>query len=170
MASVLFSSAETWSREIASDGRNKKTAISQTHHIEQIKNAARPCPSTAKQEKREEEVLRPISRTDTRTKACWSADARLEAARTMRWQSAGSGVSWISRAAPKQRPAEDGSTLPEGATTSPVAVRTIGALEAGWLIITGSPAVERESTLSRPACLPFKPTAQHQKMEFGSDC
>lgn len=147
-----------------------KDAISQTHHIEQIKNAAWPCLSTANRERGKRKRSDWSVAQTPRTKMCWSADGRLEAARTKRWQSAGSSVRWISRAAPKQRQAEDGSTLPEGATTSPVAVRTIGASEAGWLIITGSPAVEREWTLSRPACLPSKPTAQHQKMEFGPDC
>lgn len=129
-------------------------------------NSKWPCLSTANEKRGKRKCS---DRSDARTpitKTCLSADAELEAARIMRWQSAG----WISRAAPKQQPADDGSTLPEGETTSPVAVRTIGALEAGWLIITGSPAVERESTLSRPAPLPLqKTTAQHQKMEFGSD-
>lgn len=170
MASVLFSSAKTWSQEIASDGRNKRRQLAKHITLSKSKmqrNLARRLQNRERGKRKCSD--RSVAQTP-RTKACWSADARLEAARTMRWQSAGSGVSWISRAAPKQRPAEDGSTLPEGATTSPVAVRTIGALEAGWLIITGSPAVERESTLSRPACLPFKPAAQHQKMELGPDC
>lgn len=148
MASVLFSSAKTWSQEIASDGRNKRQQLAKHITLSKSKmqrNLARRLQNRERGKRKCSDWS--VAQTP-RTKTCWSADARLEAARTMRWQSAGSGVSWISRAAPKQRPAEDGSTLPEGATTSPVAVRTIGALEAGWLIITGSPAVERESTLS----------------------
>lgn len=76
------------------------------------------------------------------TTRCWSADGELVAARVIvvRCQSGGCSVSWVSRAAAKQQqqqlelqqqPADGGSTLPEGETTSPVAVRTIGALEAG---------------------------------------
>lgn len=169
MASALFSSAKTRSQAIASDGRNKRQQLAKHNTLSKSKmQRDLACQLQTGKEGRGSAPT-DWSHRHREPKTCQSADARLEAARTMRWQSAGSSVSWMSRAAPKQQAADDGSTLPEGAITSPVAVRTIGALEAGWLIITGSPAVERESTLSRPACPPFTLTAQHQKIEFGPD-